>query len=227
VDPLAGSPWSAPDMVAGFAKSMPNADLIQFAGEELRRGGNERLLDLGCGAGRNAIPLAHLGWKVLGIDLSLPMLTAAARRAADARLSARLRVALAPMDQIPVLSGSCDFLVAHGIWNLARSGKEFRAALHEAARTARHSAALFVFTFSRHTLPAEVQPVPGEIFVFTQFSGSPQCFLTDEQLVSELDAVGFAPEPAVPLRELNRSPAGAIRSGNAPVIHQGAFRFRR
>ena len=45
---------------------------------------------------------------------------------------------------------------------------------------------LFVFTFSRHTLPPDTQPVPGESFVFTQFSGAPQCFLTEPQLLTEL-----------------------------------------
>ena len=37
VDPLAGSQWSASDTVAGFAKSAPNAVLMKFAEEELRR----------------------------------------------------------------------------------------------------------------------------------------------------------------------------------------------
>jgi len=80
VDPLAGSQWSASDTVAGFAKSAPNAVLMTFAKEELRRPGHSRALDLGCGAGRNALPIAQLGWKVVGVDLSWPMLVAAATR---------------------------------------------------------------------------------------------------------------------------------------------------
>jgi 2-polyprenyl-3-methyl-5-hydroxy-6-metoxy-1,4-benzoquinol methylase len=46
----------------GFAQSAPNAVLISFAEEELKRAGGGRLLDVGCGAGRNALPLARLGW---------------------------------------------------------------------------------------------------------------------------------------------------------------------
>ena len=76
MDPLAGSQWSAPGTVAGFAKSAPNAVLMHFAEEELRRAGSAWALDLGCGAGRNASPLARLGWKVVGSDLSWPMLCA-------------------------------------------------------------------------------------------------------------------------------------------------------
>ena len=119
---------------------------------------------------------------------------------------------------------SADLVIAHGIWNLARSSAEFRAGVAEAARIARPGAALFVFTFSRNTFPPDVEPVAGEPFVFTQFSGAPQCFLTEAQLVSELGAAGFARDPSVSFRELNRPPPGAVSSG-APVIYEAAFRF--
>ena len=67
-------------MVAGFAQSAPNPVLMRFAADELSRSPGGRLLDLGCGAGRNAVPLAGQGWDVFGIDLSWPMLGAAALR---------------------------------------------------------------------------------------------------------------------------------------------------
>ena len=152
------------------------------------------------------------------------MLVAAAARAADAGVAPRARFALAPMDRLPVASARIDLIIAHGIWNLARSSAEFRRGVAEAARVARPGAALFVFTFSRHTLPADVQPVEGEPFVFTQFSGQPQCFLTDRQLIAEMAAAGFAPDARVPLTEYNRPEPGAIRAGG-PVIYEAAFRF--
>ena len=127
------------------------------------------------------------------------------------------------MDALPVRDGSCDLVIAHGIWNLARSAADFRRAVREAARVAKTGAGLFVFTFSRHTLPPDAEPVVGEAFVFTQFSGEPQCFLTEEQLVSELSAAGFVSEPSVPLSEYNRPRPGTL-GGGAPVIYEAAFR---
>src|SRR5688500_930988 len=192
------SPWSTPDMVAGFARSAPNATLVAFAAAELRRGGRSAV-DIGCGAARNALPLAEMGWTVTGIDSSRPMLDAAAERLRAAGVADRVSLHLGSMAAIPLATATVDLVVAHGIWNLARSGDEFRAAVNEAARVARPAAALFVFTFSRHTLPASATPVPGETFIFTQFSGQPQCFMTDRELVAELGSSGFSPDPAVPL----------------------------
>ena len=212
------STWDAPTTVAGFATAAPNAVLIAYAGRQLNVHGPGSLLDIGCGAGRNAVPLARMGWDVVGTDLSPSMLKAAAAREGGQRL----RLLRSAMDALPIRSRSTDLIIAHGIWNLARSGHEFRLAIAEAARVAGRGAALFVFTFSRHTLPASAVPIAGESFVYTDFSGAPQCFLTETQLLEELRAVGFLPDPALPLRELNR-PAPGLRTAGSPVIYEGAF----
>jgi SAM-dependent methyltransferase len=212
--------WDAPDTVEGFVRSPANHILLQYAARLRRGDAPVRVLDIGCGAGRTAVPLARAGFFVKGTDLSWPMLKAAAARDA----AGRLQLALAPMDVLPVLDRSVDLIIAHGIWNLARSGAEFRQAVREAARVARPGAGLFVFTFSRNTLPADTRPVERETFVFTEFSGEPQCFLTAEELFAELDAVGFVPDPAVPFTEHNRRRPGALHAGGPPVIYEAAFR---
>ena len=225
VDPLAGSNWSAAGTVRGFARSGPNEVLMRFAGLEAGRNPGRRALDLGCGAGRNAVPLAASGWALLGLDLSWPMLVAASARGAEAGLQDRLSWALAPMDQIPVADRSIDLIIAHGIWNLASSTEVFRRAVDEAGRVARPGAGLFVFTFSRNTLPASAEPVDGQPFVYTQFSGAPQCFLTESELLAEMARAGFFPDPAVPITEYNRRPGRVAAVVGPPVIYEAAFRF--
>jgi ubiquinone/menaquinone biosynthesis C-methylase UbiE len=221
VDPLAGSAWSEAGTVAGFAQSAPNPTLIQYAARLQGSSPRLRVLDIGCGAGRNAVPLARAGAYVIGTDLSWPML----RAAADRDAGDRLHLALAPMHALPVRDRCIDLIVAHGIWNLARSDREFRQAIAEAARVACPGAALFVFTFSRHTLPADAMPLTGQTLTFTQFSGSPQIFVTAEQLAGELRAGGFEADPDLQLRELNLPPPGQCRVGGAPVIYEAGFRY--
>jgi ubiquinone/menaquinone biosynthesis C-methylase UbiE len=152
------------------------------------------------------------------------MLLAATSRVAPSGEGGRVRLVLASMDTLPIATRSVDFVVAHGIWNLAPSGATFRRAVAEAARVARPGAALFVFTFSRHTLATDAEPVQGERFVFAQFSGQPQCFVTEDELVAELQTVGFALEPGTSIREYNRPQPGALIRGSVPAIHEGLFR---
>jgi hypothetical protein len=130
------------------------------------------------------------------------------------------------MEALPVADATADLIVAHGIWNLASSGAQFRRAVDEAARVARDGAALFLFTFSRQTIAPSAAAVAGETFVFTEFSGQPQCFLTANQIVDELGRVGFTPDRAVPLTELNLPRPGSLPTGRVPVIFQGGFRAR-
>lgn len=213
--------WDAAETVEGFVRTPANLVLLQYASRLLARGEPVRVLDIGCGAGRNAVPLARAGFLVHGTDLSWPMLRAAAAR----DVSGRLQLALAPMDALPVADRSIDLIIAHGIWNLARAGDEFRRAVREASRVAAPGSRLFVFTFSRRTLKPDDRPVAGETFLYTQFSGAPQVFLTERQLQGELASVGFTPDPELPLRELNTPPPGRQRLGGPPVIYEGGFVF--
>lgn len=222
---LARTPWSAPPTVAGFATAAPNARLLAMADVERRRLTHGRALDLGCGAGRNLLPLARRGWEAVGVDLSRPMLHAAAERLRAEATPGRCHLVQAAMDALPIRDHGVDLVVAHGIWNLARSAHEFRRGVQEAARVARAGALLFVFTFSRRTISATSRPVDGETFVFTEFSGQAQCFLTAAELVDELGAAGFDPDPQAPLVEHNVPPPGTVHCG-APVIYEGGFRVR-
>jgi hypothetical protein len=126
------------------------------------------------------------------------------------------------MAPLPFPDATFDLIVAHGIWNLARSATEFRDAVAEAARVARSGAGLFLFTFSRHTLPDDATPDPGESFVFSSWNGEPQCFLTEAQIIDELAGAGFVRDRDAPLTEYNRPPSGMIRAGG-PVIYEGTF----
>ena len=216
--------WTTPEAVAGFAASPPNEVLMRFAAATARGLDAPLALDIGCGAGRNAVPLASQGWRVIGTDLSWPMLAGAARRAREEAPHARLLFAHAPMEALPVPTAAADLVVAHGIWNLAGSSAQFRRAVAEAARVAKPGASLFVFTFSRNTLPPAAAPVAGEACVFTQFAGVPQVCRTEPQLLDEMAAAGFDPDPAVPLTEYKR-PKGLMRP-SGPVIYEAAFRRR-
>ncbi|HQR06031.1 MAG TPA: class I SAM-dependent methyltransferase [Gemmatales bacterium] len=216
------SRWEEPNTVAGFTRASANCTLLTFAQQFLVAGRGTRCLDIGCGAARNAIPLAQLGFQITGADLSAPMLDAAGERINAVGIDVEL--VQAPMAPLPFRDESFDLVVAHGIWNLARSGAEFREAVKEAARVSNPGAGLFLFTFSRNTLSPEAQPDPGETFVFSSWNGEPQCFLTEDQLLEELIRAGFYNDTMGPLTEHNLPQRDTVQlASRSPVIYEETF----
>jgi SAM-dependent methyltransferase len=218
--------WEDPNTVCGFATGAPNANLVAFARRVLRERPGATCLDLGCGAARNALPLAQLGFRVTATDLSEPMLEAARKRVRDAGQDERVDLVPCAMAPLPFPDAAFDLVVAHGIWNLARSDAEFRAAVAEGARVAKPGAGLFLFTFSRNTLPPDARPDPGQRFAFSSWNGEPQIFLTDAEIVDELARAGFERDAPGPLAEYNVRPGAARGPGGPPTILEGTFERR-
>ena len=96
------------------------AEGIAFYGS-LAQGIGGRVLDVACGSGLVALPLAALGLAVTGVDLSLPMLAHARRKALEQRLS------------IPFIAADARALPLAGQFDFAfLTGNAFMAFLTEA-----------------------------------------------------------------------------------------------
>lgn len=68
----------------GFSEVILNKERTNFEVEQLKSlipDENSSILDLGCGQGRITIPLANEGYKIIGLDASPDLLTAAFKRA--------------------------------------------------------------------------------------------------------------------------------------------------
>lgn len=92
----------------------PSPELVAFlAAAGLRPGA--RVIDVGCGAGSDAICLAHHGYRVLAIDISSQALEIASYRARQAGLSIAFR--LADVVRLPVPSGSAELVSDRGCFH--------------------------------------------------------------------------------------------------------------
>ena len=96
------------------------------------------VLELGCGTGRIAVPLARAGVKLVGIDRSDRMLERAARRAAAARSPrrrGRLTLVRGDIRRLPFAPERFGFVIgAYGILQSLLSDRDLSAALQSAAR---------------------------------------------------------------------------------------------
>lgn len=107
-----------------------------------------QVLDIGCGAGRTTVPLAQMGHRVVGIDLSPAMIQRA--RAISAGMGIRYEVMDATDLRFPDGSFDAALFSYNGIELLkGREGK--RQAIREAHRVLRPGG---VFVFTTHSLLA-------------------------------------------------------------------------
>jgi len=191
------------------------------------KGRSLNVLDIGCGAGRNGVPLAQAGHRVFGVDQSEFMIAAARQRAQSAGVNGQCEFVKARMDTLPVSDTTFDLIIAQGIWNLAASDDELLSALREADRVSRSGTRLFVFPFSRDTLSPDALPQRGQQHIYDQFSGSPQAFFSQESLTQLLAEVGFDREGSGSLTKYNDP--GILPPGRAaprPVIWEGTWIHR-
>ena len=65
----------------------PSSEELNFLREQFAIQPGERVLDLACGAGRHAVPLAELGYAVTGLDISAQFLSEARRFAQERGVS--------------------------------------------------------------------------------------------------------------------------------------------
>jgi SAM-dependent methyltransferase len=88
----AGKPWDASylDGPAPWDTGQPQPAILRLASEGAFAGA---VLDAGCGTGENALHLASLGLRVLGVDVAETALSLAREKAADRGLDAEFVVA--------------------------------------------------------------------------------------------------------------------------------------
>jgi ubiquinone/menaquinone biosynthesis C-methylase UbiE len=101
-----------------------------------------RVLELGCGTGRIAIPVARAGARVVGVDRSGPMLDRARLRARRARLASRVSFVRCDIRELPFAAdGSFDLVIApYGILQSLLDGRDLTSVLHAVARVLRAGA---------------------------------------------------------------------------------------
>lgn len=101
-----------------------------------------RALDLGCGYGRAAIYMGHLGWQVDAVDFVPQAITVARLRAAAAGV--KIQFHLAPVTDLEFLNGPIDYALDVGCVH-SLDYQALTAYHHNLARLLRPEARLMIF----------------------------------------------------------------------------------
>lgn len=173
---------------------MPAADLhAQFGDidiyvfDQLLRGRirpGMRVLDAGCGSGRNVVYMLRAGYDVAAIDADAGALDAVKRMAAS--MAPRLPAAnfrVEPVENLSFATASFDVVVSSAVLHFARDDRQFDAMVREMWRVLAPGGLLFARLASSIGIENRVRPVDGRRHLLPDGS---QRYLVDERMLVDL-----------------------------------------
>ena len=156
--------WNRDAVVREFAELEPPTYWRAFF--EQHAGTLRRVLDLGCGGGRNSVMLGELGYHVDACDLSEKMVRATLRRLAQ--LPAGLgeaRVIRVDMLALPYADAAFDAVLANGVLHNVASVEQLARAVAEIRRALRVGGFLCLNMFtSARVDPRLTRDAPGDAY---------------------------------------------------------------
>jgi ubiquinone/menaquinone biosynthesis C-methylase UbiE len=179
--------------------------------ERLSKGA--RLLELGCGNGRDALFFADRGLRVIACDQSDVAVSALSRQVAEARhFDHRPQFVAGDFTRLPEdWAGTLDVVYSRFTLH-AITREECSRALGWAKRALRPGGELFIEARSvKGSLYGKGQPVEGERDAFI-YDGHYRRFLRIEELLSEVQGLGFA------VTQVTESAGLAVYKDDDPVV---------
>jgi SAM-dependent methyltransferase len=170
--------------VANIEEQFGQIDIYLF--DQLLRGRitpGMRILDAGCGHGRNLVYLLREGYEVFGVDAD------ARGIAAVRRLAAALAPALpaenfqmAQIEAAPFPDGYFGAVLVSAVLHFARGDAQFEAMLHGAWRVLREGGLFFCRLASSIGIEDQIRPIEGRRFLLPDGS---ERYLVDEALLMQ------------------------------------------
>jgi tellurite methyltransferase len=120
-----------------------------------------RILDAGCGAGRNLVYLLREEFEVFGIDAD-PLAIAEVRRLASHLPAENFRVGR--IEEMPFPDGFADAVLASAVLHFARDDEQFAAMLRSSWRVLKAGGLFFCRLASDIGMEGRFQPVAGRRF---------------------------------------------------------------
>jgi SAM-dependent methyltransferase len=141
-----------------------------------------RVLDAGCGYGRNLVYLLREGCEVFALDLDEQGVEHVRRMAASLGAgNPAEHFQVGAIEQMPFPDSFADVVICSAVLHFARDEEHFRAMLMELWRVLRPGGMLFCRLGSR--IGMEFEPVRGGLF---KVGDNSEWFLVDEQMLMEL-----------------------------------------
>ena len=171
-------------------RSFGGIDIYLF--DQLLRGGispGMRVLDAGCGSGRNLAPLLRLGFDVSATDEDRRAIDAVRRLAAN--VAPRLppdNFRVEPVERCTFPDGAFDAVVSSAVLHFARDDQHFTAMVNDMWRVLRRGGVLFCRLASTIGMADRMHRVAGRRFRLPD--GTERYLVDEEQLMALTERTG-------------------------------------
>ncbi|MFH0805074.1 MAG: class I SAM-dependent methyltransferase [Patescibacteria group bacterium] len=155
-----------------------------------------RVLDLGCGGGRNTEMLIDRGYDVYACDKYPSMVRATAGRLVRRgyrRTAVVQRITHCTMSRLRYRTHFFDAVLSHGVYHNATSRREYSAALRESARIIRPGGFLCFNLFTADHISAGVRRVPTREDLYCTREGLRMVLVTSRTFFTLARSCGFRP----------------------------------
>jgi SAM-dependent methyltransferase len=143
-----------------------------------------RILDAGCGSGRNLIYLLREGYEVFGLDRDLEAIAEVRRLVAG--LAPRLPAAnfqVGAVEEMPYADTYFDFIISSAVLHFARDDQHFQAMIKNSWRVLKPAGVLFCRMASSIGVEKQIKHMAGRHFLLPDGS---ERYLVDETLLVKL-----------------------------------------
>jgi SAM-dependent methyltransferase len=176
--------------VRDLANEFGGIDIYLF--DQLQKGrisATDRVLDAGCGSGRNAYYLLTQAVDVYGVD-SNPSAVAGLRETAgeQGRTADDKHFRVEPLEALTFESGMFDVVVCSAVLHFARDDRHFEAMVHELWRVLRPGGLFFARLASSIGMESQVRRLNGRRFALPD--GSERYLVDEQQLMSLMTKLG-------------------------------------
>jgi len=188
--------WNDPNNIKWFSDQPVPGYWAEFF--NTKKGNIKKVLDLGCGAGRNTQFLFESGFDVFACDYYEGMVKATRKRLLKLGLDEDVilqRVIKASMLDLPYEDSSFDVVLSNGVFHNVSNLKEMETALKEASRVLRKSGYLCFNLFSSNYIDPSLEKIGGNIFLTRE--ELPMALISKKEFVIMCKKYGLVPDGAI------------------------------
>ncbi len=156
---------------------------------------NSKILDAGCGGGRNLVYFLREGYEVFGIDQNEGAVEYCRQIAKElARNSSPENFQLSTVEKMPFADESFDLVISSAVLHFAKNEAHFHAMIDETWRVLKSNGILFARLASDIGIESRVQLINGRRFLLPD--GSERFLVNEEMLIAKTKQInGTSLEP--------------------------------